>query len=105
GEAAAINYGTGNPYQYTGRENDSDGLYYYRARYYNPMMKRFISEDPAGITDGLNNFYAYVGDSPLIYSDPYGLWALSLSVYDLVGGGINSPVPVGMLRQSHFQGA
>ncbi|MGE5894357.1 MAG: RHS repeat-associated core domain-containing protein [bacterium] len=35
-----------NPFQYTGRENDGTGLYYYRARYYSPDMQRFISEDP-----------------------------------------------------------
>ena len=35
-----------NPFQFTGRENDSAGLYYYRARYYNPLVSRFISEDP-----------------------------------------------------------
>lgn len=33
-------------YQYTGRENDGTGLYYYRARYYHPGLQRFISEDP-----------------------------------------------------------
>jgi RHS repeat-associated protein len=35
-----------NPFQYTGRENDGTGLYYYRARYHNPSYERFISEDP-----------------------------------------------------------
>ena len=35
-----------NPFQYTGRENDGTGLYYYRARYYHPEFQRFISEDP-----------------------------------------------------------
>jgi RHS repeat-associated protein len=36
-----------NPFQYTGREWDSEtGLYYYRARYYEPQARRFISEDP-----------------------------------------------------------
>lgn len=33
-------------YQYTGRENDGTGIYYYRARYYHPGLQRFISEDP-----------------------------------------------------------
>src|SRR5262249_15528133 len=36
-------------YQYTGRENDGTGLYYYRGRYYSPMLGRFISEDPVKI--------------------------------------------------------
>ncbi len=35
--------------QYTGRENDGTGLYYYRTRYYHPQMQRFISEDPIGL--------------------------------------------------------
>ncbi|MBA3582426.1 MAG: hypothetical protein H0W44_08270, partial [Gammaproteobacteria bacterium] len=32
-----------NTAQYTGRDNDNTGLYYYRARYYAPELKRFIS--------------------------------------------------------------
>jgi RHS repeat-associated protein len=39
-----------NPFQYTGRENDGTGLYYYRARYYSPELQRFISEDPINLT-------------------------------------------------------
>jgi len=35
-----------NPFQYTGRENDGTGLYYYRARYYRPTSQRFVGEDP-----------------------------------------------------------
>ena len=38
-----------NPFQYTGRENDGTGLYYYRARYYSPELQRFISEDPMNL--------------------------------------------------------
>ncbi|MCI0417646.1 MAG: RHS repeat-associated core domain-containing protein, partial [Acidobacteria bacterium] len=37
---------SGNSAQFTGRENDGTGLYYYRARYYHPTLQRFISEDP-----------------------------------------------------------
>jgi RHS repeat-associated protein len=56
---------------YTGRESDSEtSLYYYRARYYDPRLGRFISEDPA--RDGLN-LYGYVGNSPVSFSDPLGL--------------------------------
>jgi RHS repeat-associated protein len=61
-----------NPSQYTGRENDGTGLYYYRARYYNPTTGRFLSEDPIGFMAGAN-FYAYVGGNPLRYRDPFGL--------------------------------
>ncbi len=61
-----------NPYQYTGRENDGTGLYFYRARYYNPTFQRFASEDPIGFAGGIN-LYAYAGDSPTKYRDPSGL--------------------------------
>ena len=59
--------------QYTGRENDGTGLYYYRARYYSPKFGRFISEDPAGWASGQTNNYAYVGGSPLSRTDFSGL--------------------------------
>ena len=61
-----------NPFQYTGRENDNTGLYYYRARYYSPTYQRFISEDPIGLAGGIN-VYAYVGGDPISFTDPYGL--------------------------------
>ncbi|MEO5561284.1 MAG: RHS repeat-associated core domain-containing protein [Dokdonella sp.] len=71
GEVSATGAST-NPYQYTGRENDGTGLYYYRARYYSPNLKRFISEDPMGLSAGLNE-YAYVRGNPLSFIDPFGL--------------------------------
>jgi RHS repeat-associated protein len=60
-----------NLFQYTGRENDGTGLYYYRARYYSPGLQRFISEDPIGLLGGLN-LYAYVGNNPINSIDPEG---------------------------------
>jgi RHS repeat-associated protein len=62
-----------NPYQFTGREHDGTGLYYYRARYYRPALQRFLSEDPLGFGGGDPNLYAYVGNPPTTYSDPLGL--------------------------------
>jgi RHS repeat-associated protein len=61
-----------NAFQYTGRENEGNGLYFYRARYYSPLLGRFINEDPTGFAGGLN-LYVYVGDSPTILADPFGL--------------------------------
>ena len=61
-----------NPYQFTGRENDGTGLYYYRARYYDPSIGRFVSEDPIGFGGG-NNFYLYAEDNPALLVDPFGL--------------------------------
>ena len=64
--------GSENNSQYTGRENDQNGLYYYRARYYDPVLKRFISEDPIGLAGGLNS-HAYVEGNPVSFTDPLGL--------------------------------
>ncbi len=62
-----------NPFRYTGREFDAEtGLHYYRARYYDATIGRFISEDPVGFDGGVN-FYAYVSNNPIGYVDPFGL--------------------------------
>ncbi len=61
-----------NALQYTSRENDGTGLYYYRARYYSPTLHRFISEDPIGLDGGDENFYAYTFNSPTNFTDPSG---------------------------------
>ena len=45
---------------------------YYRARYYDPQIGRFISEDPITFGGGVN-FYAYVRNNPIINVDPSGL--------------------------------
>lgn len=59
-------------YGYTGRELDSlTGLMHYRARWYDPQQGRFMSEDPIGFDGGLN-LYGYVGNSPMMYTDPSG---------------------------------
>ena len=74
-----------NPFQFTGRENDGTGLYYYRTRYYDPRTGRFVSEDPIGFLGGdanlymyvdsvgkpmERNFYTYAGNNPLDSTDP-----------------------------------
>ncbi len=62
-----------NPFQYTARESDPEtGLYYYRARYYDASIGRFSSEDPIKFWGG-NNFYGYVHNSALNFTDPFGL--------------------------------
>ena len=59
-------------YGYTGREPDDTGLIYYRARFYDPTIGRFIQRDPIGLQAGLN-LYAYVGNNPINFTDPLGL--------------------------------
>jgi len=62
-------------FAYTGRERDDEtGLYYYyRARYYDPAVGRFVSEDPLAFVAGDTNLYRYVSNTPLNSVDPSGL--------------------------------
>ena len=62
-----------NPYQFTGRENDGTGSYFYRARYYSPTFQRFVAQDPIAFRGGMN-LYAYVEDDPIGFFDAFG-WA------------------------------
>ena len=43
----------------------------YRARYYDPIRSRFVSEDPIGLAGGLNT-YRYTLNNPLLFVDPHG---------------------------------
>jgi uncharacterized protein RhaS with RHS repeats len=53
---------------------------YYRARWYDPKLGRFISEDPIGLTGGINQF-AYVGNNPQNAKDPNGLYEIDVHYY------------------------
>ena len=65
------------PFAYTGREYDAEsGLYYYRARHYDPNLGQFIQSDPIGFAAGDLNIYTYVSNDPFNWSDPSGLGAL-----------------------------
>lgn len=72
GNTSSTGAASPNPSQFTGRENDGTGLYYYRGRYYSPLLQRFISQDPIGTGGGLN-LYAYASDNPVTFTDPFGL--------------------------------
>lgn len=91
---------TGNregPYAFQGREFDAEsGLYYFRARYYDPSIGRFISEDPIGFVGGINR-YRFVENNPLNRLDPSGMnaivargvaWAFGAAAAD-------GPLPIG----------
>jgi len=78
----------GQPYTYTAREWDKEtGLYYYRARYYDPMAGRFISKDPIGFAGGDVNLYGYVSNNPINLTDPEGTNPLYCvkAIYDCAG--------------------
>src|ERR1700691_2296542 len=61
-----------NSYEFTGRENDTTGLYFYRARYYSPTFQRFIAQDPIDFAGGDPNLYGYVFSGPTNFTDPFG---------------------------------
>ena len=101
GQTTVTGQGNGNPFEYTGRENDGTGLYYYRARFYHPTLQRFISEDPIEFAGGDTNLYSYVANNPQRYVDPLGLDAF-VTIYDSTkqpfghsGIGVNTTATVG----------
>ena len=78
-----------NPYTYTGREFDIEsGLYYYRARYYDPRIGRFTQADPIGFQGGDTNFYAYVANNPVNFTDAFGLVASSPGLAGSISGAV-----------------
>jgi RHS repeat-associated protein len=67
--------GFAQPFKFVGKlgvmaEGD---FYFMRARYYDPQVGRFISEDPLGFDGGDVNLYVYGGNNPLLVVDPWGL--------------------------------
>ncbi len=113
------------PFKFVGQYGvmaEPNGLYYMRARYYDPNVGRFISEDPIGFDGGDVNLFAYVGNNPIIGIDPTGLSDLvfnrangTLTVYDSQSNQVgqfpaannttrssNGPWPNGMYDFSHY---
>ncbi len=63
----------GNCFAWQGREISwSTGLYYFRARWYDPVTGRWLSNDPIGISGGLNQ-YVFCANNPICFVDPMGL--------------------------------
>ncbi len=99
GRTSATNQAFPNPFQFSGRENDGAGLYAYRVRYYSPSLHRFLTEDPIGLFGGVN-FYRYVLNNPISFTDPLGL-DVTVTIYPGAGGfrhigvGVNTAQTVG----------
>ncbi|MDD5676587.1 MAG: DUF6531 domain-containing protein [Kiritimatiellae bacterium] len=63
----------GNRFLWQGREYSwATHLYYFRARWYEPVTGRWLSNDPIGISGGLNQ-YVFCSDNPVNFRDPWGL--------------------------------
>src|SRR5206468_1736345 len=91
GAMMATNAAFQNQFQFVGRENDGvGGLYYYRARYYHPVLGRFISEDPIGLALANLNLYGYVDNDPLNLIDPTGL----KDAFKIAGGTVTLAIGV-----------
>ena len=74
GILSEANPAQGDRFKFTGREFSPElGIYYYRARWYDPGSGRFISQDPIGFSAGDVNLYRYVGNAPGDATDPEGL--------------------------------
>jgi RHS repeat-associated protein len=87
---------TGNPYRFAGYHFDPEtGLYFCRARSYNPAIGRFLQPDPLGYADGIN-WHLYCGNNPILFVDPLGL-CYKPTAGEWVGG-IASGVGQGLLN-------
>jgi RHS repeat-associated protein len=93
-DVVATTSALGNPYAFTGQRLDPEtGLYYYRARYYDPAHGVFLSRDPLGVWGDQGNFgnpYSYVGNNPLNFRDPSG--ACPICVTAGIGAGLGAIV-------------
>ncbi len=68
------------PFLYTGAYYDREvGLYYLRARYYSPELRRFIQRDPI-LFEGDINLYGYTGCDFVNYGDWWGLWSIDIQI-------------------------
>jgi RHS repeat-associated protein len=70
------------------------GLLYFRNRYYDPEMGRFITTDPLGYVDG-PSMYQFASNDPIDFRDPMGLhdspWMLIREKDQLREAGIDDP--------------
>ena len=75
------------PFKYVGQHGvmtEPNGLQYMRARYYDPEVGRFISEDPLGFGGGDVNLYVYCKNNPILLVDPWGLCAKNPSIAEQI---------------------
>ena len=82
-----------NNFRYTGREFDAEtNLYFYRARYFDPQIGKFLSEDPIGLGGNSLNFYEYAYNGPANWIDPTGLQQLGIGIEVPAGRAVSNGV-------------
>jgi RHS repeat-associated protein len=83
------------------------GLYYFRARWYDPQTGRWLSNDPIGISGGLNQ-YAFCADNPVMFLDPLGLFWEHVDLYgsmsDMATAGYNRGGISGSVQANFYSG-
>jgi RHS repeat-associated protein len=83
---------SGDRFKYAGREYDAAlGLYYNRARYYDPASGRFVGQDPSKFGGGDSNLYRYVGNDPVNLVDSSGKLAQKAQK-------IGAPIPIEIVK-------
>jgi RHS repeat-associated protein len=77
----------GNRYLWQGREYSwPTGLYNFRARWCDPVTGRWLSNDPIGISGGLNQ-YVFCANNPVNFVDPFGenIWTTTWRIFKQTG--------------------
>ncbi|HEY2579826.1 MAG TPA: putative toxin, partial [Streptosporangiaceae bacterium] len=87
-----------NPEQYATSQADPTGLDQLGARYYDPAIGRFISQDPLGILGGSPNLYEYAQDNPVNLNDPSGMCGSWCQGFLNFGAGVLNGLTFGLIN-------
>lgn len=88
GEVTIVSGTPNTPFLFNGQfgvMTEASGLLTMQARYYSPIFRRFLSEDPSGFGGGIN-LYAYTGGDPVNLMDPFGLGAVDSGFWSGLAG-------------------
>jgi len=129
GRTAVNRSPSSNAFQFTGREHDGTGLYYNRARYYHPILHRFVSDDPLDLCETILNLQgnpgagelrllqftifanpqllhpaAYALNNPINYTDPTGEF-VPQAIACGVGAGVSVAIDMARKKDIDWQDA